>query len=105
MQKNINENINLGKLLSDITKRHYQIQLTTGYADVVNGYGWHVKYYVQVHKTIEYCPKCRKKEGLNYSDTSHPFSNHKHENELKLIFSGSYMSEEDLCKSIITNCI
>jgi hypothetical protein len=41
----------LGEMLSDLAKKAMQVKLLVGYADSLNGYGWHVKYHVEVFKT------------------------------------------------------
>jgi hypothetical protein len=64
----------------DYLTRHHQLQitLTSGSKDACGGYGWHTVYNLKIFETVEYCPKCRKKEGTNYSDNAHPFNNHQH---------------------------
>jgi hypothetical protein len=70
-------------------KNKLQIKLTIGSGDTLNGYGWHSRYHLKVFEAVEYCPKCRKKTGLNYSDISHPLNNHQHLVEYKTIFDGT----------------
>jgi hypothetical protein len=64
----------------DYLTLHHQLQiiLTSGSQDVCGGYAWHTVYNLKIIETVEYCPKCRKKEGVNYSDNAHPFNNHQH---------------------------
>jgi hypothetical protein len=94
----------LGTVLIDVSKKGYQIEIKTGFGDTINGYGWRVKYWVKAFKTIEFCPKCRKKTGLNYSDDAHIFSNHRHEHELQIVLNSEFLSEKDVCDALLSNC-
>jgi len=92
----------LSDVLSNIAKKELEVKLLVGYGDSINGYGWHVKYYVEVFKTIEYCSKCRKKGNVDYSDDCHPLNNHKHMTETKCIYSKDFRNENDLIDGLLT---
>jgi hypothetical protein len=94
----------LGAVLFDVSKKGYQVEIKTGTRDTVNGYGWHMIYWVKAFKTIDFCLKCRKKTGLDYSDNAHVFSNHKHEYELKMVLNSEYLFEKDVCDALLSNC-
>ena len=95
--------MDLGKILDEISKKEYQVKLFTGYKDSMGDYGWHVVYYIQVLETIEYCSKCRKKTGENYSDDAHIFNNHSHRYETNIIYDKVFRNLEDICNDLITN--
>jgi hypothetical protein len=87
----------LGEVLSKLAKKELQVKLIVGYVDAINGYGWHVKYYIEVIKCIEYCYKCRANYGVNYKDDYYPnYHQHSHRAEYKTIFSKEFISENDM---------
>ena len=95
-------NVLLGEVLSKLAKKELQVKMLVGYHDSLNGYGWHVRYYVEVIKCVEYCPKCRAKYNVNYKDDHYPL-HHQHSNrqEYKTIFAKEYMSEDDMCLELL----
>lgn len=87
----------LGHILCDLAKKELQVKLLVGYQDSLNGYGWHVKYYVELIQCIEFCPTCRAKYGVDYYDNQYPIHHqHKNHQEYKTIFTKSFISEEDM---------
>jgi hypothetical protein len=100
--KKLIENMPLGEVLSFLAKKELQVKLFVGYRDVINGYGWHVRYYVKVIKCIEYCPKCRVKYNVNYKDDHYPLHHqHSHHQEYKTIFAKEFMSESEMCIDLL----
>jgi hypothetical protein len=97
-----NSNVLLGEILSELAKKQLQVKLLVGYNDSLNGYGWHVKYYIEVTECIEYCPKCRVKYNVNYKDDYYPLHHqHSHHQEYKTIFAKEFMSESDMCIELL----
>ena len=95
-------NVLLGEVLSKLAKKELQVKLLVGYSDCINGYGWHVRYYIEVIKCIEYCPKCRVKYDVNYNDNQYPLHHqHSHHQEYKTIFAKEFMSENDMCLELL----
>ena len=95
-------NVLLGEVLSKLAKKELQVKLLVGYRDCINGYGWHVRYYIEVIKCIEYCPKCRVKYDVNYNDDQYPLRHqHSHRQEYKTIFAKEFMSENDMCMDLL----
>jgi hypothetical protein len=96
------QNVLLGEVLSKLAKKELQVNLFVGYRDSLNGYGWHVRYYVEVIKCIEYCPKCRAKHNVNYKDDQYPLHHqHSHYQEYKTIFTKDFMSESKMCMELL----
>ena len=94
----LTEKINLSECLQRLAKKELQIKLLIGYQDSINGYGWHVVYYVELIKCIEFCPKCRANHNVDYKDDYYPLHHqHRHHAEYKKIFSGHFRHEDDLC--------
>lgn len=92
----------LGDVLSALAKKELQVKLLIGYRDCVNGYGWHVRYYVEVFKTVEYCPKCRAKYNVNYKDDQYPLHHqHSHHTQVVNVYAKEFMSEDDLCVGLL----
>lgn len=87
-------------IIKKLTRNHYQVKLISGFQDACGGYGWHVFFMITVYETIEFCPKCRKKMNVDYSDDAHIWNNHKNETELKTIFYDKFFDEETMCKSL-----
>jgi hypothetical protein len=88
----------LTEVLEKLAKKELQIKLLVGYQDSINGYGWHVKYYVEVIKCIEFCCKCRAKYNVDYFDNYYPLHHqHSHRTEYKIIFSKDFRNVDDLC--------
>lgn len=97
MTKVASENI-LGDILSKLAKKELQVKLMVGYADSLNGYGFHVKYYVEVIKCVEFCSKCRNLHNVDYKDDYYPnHHQHSHRQEYKTIFEKEFMSEDKMC--------
>ena len=95
-------NVLLGEVLSKLAKKELQVKLLVGYRDCINGYGWHVSYYVEVIQCIEYCPICRGKYNVNYKDDHYPLRHqHSHHQEYKTIFAKEFMSENDMCMELL----
>ena len=94
----------LADILSVLAKNFLQVKLFVGYRDSINGYGWHVRYYVEVYKTVEYRPKCRKNFNVNYKDDFYP-AHHQHKNFIEIIniYSNEFMNENDLCNGLLNN--
>lgn len=90
----------LGLVLSELSRNFLQVKLLIGHQDSQGGYGWHSVYQVEVIETIEYCPLCRDKTGLNYSDYAHN-SNHQHRHEYKTIFFGRFHDTETMCQELL----
>lgn len=103
--KNVSPNIAnamLGEVLSKLSKKELQVKLIVGYGDTINGYGWRVKYYVEIIQCIEYCPKCRVKYNVNYNDNQYPLHHqHSHHQEYKTIFAKEFISENDMCLELL----
>jgi hypothetical protein len=92
----------LGVVLSKLAKKELQVKLFVGYGDCINGYGWHVRYYVEVIQCIEYCPKCRVKYSVNYKNDQYPLHHqHSHHQEYKTIFAKEFMYEDDMCLELL----
>ena len=95
-------NVLLGEVLSKLAKKELQVKLIVGYRDCINGYGWRVRYYVEIIQCIEYCSKCRAKHKLNYKEDYYPLHHqHSHRQEYKTIFSKEFMSENDMCMELL----
>jgi hypothetical protein len=93
----------LSDVLRELSQLHLQVKLFVGYGDAINGYGWHTVYFVDVVETIEFCSKCRRNKGVNYLDDYYPnHHQHQHSFELKSIFTGTFMNNEDLVKGLET---
>ena len=98
----INEKPKLGDVLSKLAKNELQVKLLTGFMDSVNGYGWHIRFYVQVFKTVEYCSKCRDLFNVDYKDENKLLEHqHSHRNETVSIFSEEFMDEDNLCSALL----
>jgi len=102
-QEQINkDNMLLSEVISKLAKKELQVKLLVGYGDCINGYGWHVSYYVEVIQCIEYCPKCRLKYNVNYKDDHYPLHHqHSHHQEYKTIFAKGFMSENKMCMELL----
>ena len=95
-------NLQLGEVLSKLAEDFLQVKLLVGYGDTINGYGWHVKYYVEIIQCIEYCPKCRVKYFVNYKDDQYPLHHqHIHRQEYKTIFAKDFIDENDVCIELL----
>jgi hypothetical protein len=91
----------LQEILKELSQLHLQVKLSVGYADAINGYGWHTVYYVDVLETIEFCEKCRRNKGVDYLDDYYPnHHQHSHRSELKSIFNGRFRHDEDLVNAL-----
>ncbi len=101
-KKNIEKSA-MAYVISEITKKGYNFELKTASADGVNGYGWHVRYYVSIYETIEYCSKCRIKTGKDISDDAHIHNNHKYFTETKMIYNGVYIEESAMIADLLVN--
>jgi hypothetical protein len=98
----ITSNIQLSDVLVKLAKKDFQIKLFVGYQDSINGYGWHVKYFVELIECIEYCPKCRVKYNVNFNDNTYPLNHqHSHRVEYKTIFANDFISENDMIISLL----
>jgi len=100
MELTINKNVQLGEVFSMIARKKMQVKLLVGMRDAINGYGWHVRYYVEVIQCIEYCSKCRLNHNVNYKDDYLSHHQHSHHQEYKTIFSKEFMSEDDMCMEL-----
>lgn len=95
-------NVLLGEVLSKLAKKELQVKLFVGYRDCINGYGWHVSYYVEVIKCLEYCSKCRLNHQVDYKDDHYPLHHqHSYRQEYKTIFSKEFMSENRMCMELL----
>lgn len=45
-------------LFDYLLKHLMTCSIHVGYSDVVNGYGWHINYHVEIHKHNTVCTKC-----------------------------------------------
>jgi hypothetical protein len=96
------KNQKLGDVLLTLAKKELQVKLLTGFEDTVNGYGWHIIFYVQVFKTVEYCSKCRELFNVDYKDASLLLQHqHSHRNETVSILSEEFMDEGALCLALL----
>ena len=87
----------LTEVLEKLAKKNLQIKLLVGYQDTINGYGWHVKYYVEVIECIEFCYKCREYYNVDYYYNYTLHHQHSHRAEYKTIFSKEFLNIDDLC--------
>ena len=93
----------LADILSVLAKNLLQVKLVVGYKDSINGYGWHVRYYVEVYKTVEFCSKCKNNFNVNYKDDYFPkYHQHSHRTNIENIYSNEFMNENDLCNGLLT---
>jgi hypothetical protein len=91
------DGMSISEVLSDLAKKELQTKLFVGYQDSINGYGWHVVYYVEIIKCIEYCEKCRKNHNVNYKDDYYPnYHQHAHRHEYKIIYENRFRNEADM---------
>jgi hypothetical protein len=95
------EKINLLEILSLLAKKNLQVKLLVGIEDAINGYGWHVCYYVQIFKTVEYCSKCRNNYNLDYKEFNNSSHRHSHRSEIVKIFSKEFIDEKELCNALM----
>jgi hypothetical protein len=92
----------LGDLIIKLAKQNLQVKLFVGSRDCLNDYGWHVRYYVEVLKTIEFCSKCREQFNVDYKEDFYPkHHQHSHRSELVTILCKEFMHEDDLCSALI----
>ena len=92
----------LSEVLPKLTQKELQVKLFVGYRDSINGYGWHVVYYVVVVKCVEYCAKCRANHNVNYKDDYYPLHHqHSHRQEYITIFEKEFMSETNMCLELL----
>lgn len=77
--------MSLQDVIENLSQNYMQVKIITGYADAIDGYGWHTKYYVQVFKTNEYCEICKTKQGINVTDDAH-MGNHRWRHETECIY-------------------
>ena len=75
------------------------LQLTTGYRDSVNGYGWFIEYDIKIFRYVEYCSKCRDKFGVNYKDDVF-MHRHKHEKEFEVVFAKKFMDSNKMLEEL-----
>ena len=102
MNNSITTNISLSNVLIKLAENELQVKLFIGYRDCINGYGWHVRYYVEVIKCIEYCSKCRTNHNVDYKEDYYPLHHqHSHRQEYKTIFAKEFMSESDMCIELL----
>lgn len=95
-------NYSLGEILLLLAKNYIEVKLTTDYQDSINGYGWHVRYFVQLFVTVEYCSKCKNNYNVDYKDDYYPFHHqHSHKSETVNIYTHEFMSEEDLRNTLL----
>ena len=90
----------LQEILKELSQLHLQVKLSVGYADAINGYGWHTVYYVDVLETIEFCEKCRRNKGVDYLDDYPNHHQHSHRYELKSIYTGTFINDENLINAL-----
>ena len=97
MRDDTANNYKLGDILASLAKKYLQVKLFVGYKDSINNYGWHISYYVEVFRTVEYCSKCLENHSVNYKDDYYP-SHHQHSHRTKMdtILSKEFMSEEKM---------
>jgi hypothetical protein len=91
-------------LIKKLAWNEYTVEITTYLHCAANGYGFQIGYILKVSKTVNFCYKCRKNLGIDYSDESHPFNNHKHGQELVEIYRGLPKDDDALCE-ILSNLI
>jgi hypothetical protein len=86
------------EIIDYLTLHHkLQIILSSGSQDTSNGYGWHTVYDLKIIETVEYCPKCRKKDGKDFSDDAHPLNNHQY------FVTGLYIVDDKFYKNTLVS--
>lgn len=94
----------IGDVLKKLAKKELQVKLLVGYRDCLNGYGWNVRYYVEVIQCIEFCSTCRNFHNVDYKEDYHQLNmshRHSHRQEYKTIFAKEFMSEDDMCLELL----
>jgi hypothetical protein len=90
----------LSEVLRKLSFLELQVKLLVGLQDSCNGYGWHTVYYVDVLETIEFCSKCRRNKGVDYLDDYPNHHQHSHRYELKSIYTGTFINDENLINAL-----
>lgn len=92
------------RLLMLLAEKHnVSVSIHHAAADACNGYGWHIECYIELIKTIKYCPSCREKTGKNYESDYHPSPDHRHKHymESRVVWTKHFKTRNHMFEGLI----